>query len=193
LGIIGCFALAGGVAWWYPVSHTWLSVQLGLSGPGTYAVAASAPTAALADRVASLEQKVADAQAAVANDTAEMTSLQNDFQEATKEVAASNVALQNQSAQIQVLTEQLKGSIPSSTVDASSGSSDTTNSINAKVSINTGTEAQLDSLPGIGPTYAQRIIDYRTQHGPFANINDLTNVSGIGPATFDKIKDLIEL
>ncbi len=59
------------------------------------------------------------------------------------------------------------------------------------LNINTATLEELDSLPGIGPTTAQKIIDYRTEHGPFQAIEDIMNVSGIGPATFDRIKDLI--
>ena len=59
------------------------------------------------------------------------------------------------------------------------------------VNINTATLDELDTLPGIGPTTAQKIIDYRKQHGPFSNIEDIMNVSGIGPATFDNIKNLI--
>jgi competence protein ComEA len=61
------------------------------------------------------------------------------------------------------------------------------------VNINTATLDQLDALPGIGPTTAQKIIDYRTAKGPFARIEDIMNVSGIGPATFDKLKDLISI
>ncbi len=60
-----------------------------------------------------------------------------------------------------------------------------------RININTATLEELDSLPGIGPTLAQRIIDYRTENGPFTAIEDIMDVSGIGPATFDKIKDLI--
>jgi competence protein ComEA len=59
------------------------------------------------------------------------------------------------------------------------------------VNINTATAEELDNLPGIGPTTAQNIIDYRTQHGPFQRIDDLLNVPGIGPATFQLLKDLI--
>ncbi len=63
--------------------------------------------------------------------------------------------------------------------------------VTAKININTATAAELETLPRIGPVIAQRIIDYRTDHGPFARIEAIMNVSGIGPATFDQIKDLI--
>jgi competence protein ComEA len=59
------------------------------------------------------------------------------------------------------------------------------------ININTATVEQLDTLPGIGPTTAQKIIDYRATNGPFGTIDDIVNVSGIGPSTFDNIKDLI--
>lgn len=60
-----------------------------------------------------------------------------------------------------------------------------------RININTATLAQLDSLPSIGPATAQNIITYRTQHGAFARIQDIMNVPGIGPATFDAISGLI--
>ncbi|MCC7118813.1 MAG: helix-hairpin-helix domain-containing protein [Anaerolineales bacterium] len=59
------------------------------------------------------------------------------------------------------------------------------------ININTANLEELDSLPGIGPTTAQKIIDYREANGPFNVIEDITNVSGVGPATFEEIKDLI--
>jgi competence protein ComEA len=59
------------------------------------------------------------------------------------------------------------------------------------VNINTATLEELDALPGIGLTTAQKIIDYRTVNGPFGAIEDIMNVSGIGPSTFEGIKDLI--
>jgi len=67
-----------------------------------------------------------------------------------------------------------------------------TSHVNAgRVNINTATVSELDALPGIGPTTAQTIVDYRLQHGPFQIIQDIQNVPGIGPATYDRIKDYI--
>lgn len=59
------------------------------------------------------------------------------------------------------------------------------------VNLNTATVADLETLPRIGPTLAQRIIDYRDANGRFGSIDDLRNVSGIGEKTFDGLKDLI--
>lgn len=60
-----------------------------------------------------------------------------------------------------------------------------------RVNINTASADELDTLPSIGPTTAQAIVDYRLEHGSFASIQDIQNVPGIGPATYDKIKDYI--
>lgn len=59
------------------------------------------------------------------------------------------------------------------------------------IDINTASNFELESLPGIGPTTAQKIIDYRDANGPFLSIEDIINVPGIGPTTFDRIKNLI--
>ncbi|MBN1145893.1 MAG: helix-hairpin-helix domain-containing protein [Anaerolineales bacterium] len=59
------------------------------------------------------------------------------------------------------------------------------------ININTATQAELESLPYIGPALAQRIIEYREANGPFESIEEIIEVYGIGQSTFEKIKDLI--
>lgn len=61
------------------------------------------------------------------------------------------------------------------------------------ININTASLEELDRLPGIGPSIAQRIIDYRQENGSFTAIEEVQNVSGIGPAKYEEIKDLITL
>lgn len=60
---------------------------------------------------------------------------------------------------------------------------------NGKVNINTATQNELENLPGIGPSIASRIIEYREQNGKFEKIEDLQNVKGIGDAKFNTIKE----
>jgi competence protein ComEA len=60
-----------------------------------------------------------------------------------------------------------------------------------KIDINRAEPWLLEALPGIGEVLAQRIIDYRSENGPFRIIEDLLKVSGIGQATFEQIKDYI--
>ncbi|MBK9927867.1 MAG: ComEA family DNA-binding protein [Anaerolineales bacterium] len=62
---------------------------------------------------------------------------------------------------------------------------------NDLVNINTASSVELEALPGIGPTTAQKIVDYRETNGPFLSTEDIVNVSGIGPGTYERIKDLI--
>jgi|SRR5450759_848972 competence protein ComEA len=61
----------------------------------------------------------------------------------------------------------------------------------ALININTADATQLDTLPGIGPSTAQSIIDYRTKNGPFKKIEDIKNVPRIADTEFNKIKDMI--
>jgi competence protein ComEA len=61
------------------------------------------------------------------------------------------------------------------------------------VSLNRGTAAELDSLPGIGPSLAQQIISYREARGPFTSIDQLTDVPGIGPSKMEQLRPLVVL
>lgn len=62
---------------------------------------------------------------------------------------------------------------------------------NHKININTATVKELDSLPGIGPTMAKRIEEYRQSKGAFTSIEDIKHVKGIGDGLFKKIRDKI--
>jgi competence protein ComEA len=69
-----------------------------------------------------------------------------------------------------------------------------TNHINAgRVNINTASASELDALPGIGPSTAQAIVDYRIQNGSFQTIQAIQLVPGIGPFTFNGIQDYITI
>ena len=59
------------------------------------------------------------------------------------------------------------------------------------VHLNTATLEQLDSLPGVGPVTAQKILDYRQEHGAFSSVDELDAVPGIGPARMDTLRDLV--
>ena len=63
----------------------------------------------------------------------------------------------------------------------------------AGVNVNSADAEALKTLPGIGDAKAAAIIAYRSEHGAFASVDDLANVSGIGPATVEKLRPLVEL
>ena len=64
---------------------------------------------------------------------------------------------------------------------------------NAKVSLNAGSAIDLQTLPGIGEVTAARIITFREQNGPFATVDDLIKVKGVGVKTLDKLRPMLEL
>jgi competence protein ComEA len=59
------------------------------------------------------------------------------------------------------------------------------------VQLSTATLEQLDSLPGVGPVTAQKILDYRQEHGAFHSVDELDAVPGIGPKRLDQLRDLV--
>ena len=61
------------------------------------------------------------------------------------------------------------------------------------VDVNTASESELERLPGVGPSLARRIIEYREANGPFATPDDLQNVSGIGPSKFAKMEAFVRV
>jgi len=61
----------------------------------------------------------------------------------------------------------------------------------APIQLSTATIEQLDSLPGVGPATAQKILDYRTKHGAFSSVDELDAVPGIGPKRLEQLRDLV--
>ena len=82
-------------------------------------------------------------------------------------------------------------SAPSVSPQPSEGLS--TPSDGARININTATSQELQTLPGIGPAIAQRIIEYRQTSGGFSTVDDLTNVKGIGEKRLEKIRHLVAI
>ncbi|MFZ5643027.1 MAG: helix-hairpin-helix domain-containing protein [Bacillota bacterium] len=74
---------------------------------------------------------------------------------------------------------------------ASSGAKAVRSASPASVNINRASAKELESLPGIGPELAERVINYRTNKGFFASVEELKKVSGIGAKKYEKIKDLV--
>ena len=96
------------------------------------------------------------------------------------------------SIQTSVLSTQIATPATQDTAASSSTSTPaSTSHSSGKININTADLYELMRLDGIGETYAQRIIDYRNANGPFTDISDIKNVSGIGEKRFEAIKDSI--
>jgi len=105
--------------------------------------------------------------------------------------AAADLTLVNLAA---LLTDGEQVLVPAKVASAAPDGSTATSSQgtpNAPLHLNSATAEELDTLPGVGPTTAQRIIDYRTKHGPFATVDELDAVSGIGPAKLAELRDLV--
>jgi len=117
----------------------------------------------------------------------ETEQLQQQLDELNKKIDSLNKAVEDAKSQ--------QGTTTTTTKSTSSvkGASTSSNQVSGKVNLNTASVSQLDTLPGIGSTYAQRIIDYRNANGGFKSIDEIQSVKGIGPATFNKLKDLIAI
>ena len=85
------------------------------------------------------------------------------------------------------------GASPGTTASTSTttGSASSNSSVDKQVNINTATESDLQSIPGIGPSKAKSIIEYRETNGAFDSVEKIKEVNGIGEKTFDKLKDYL--
>ena len=84
-----------------------------------------------------------------------------------------------------------RGSAAPGAVGGASGSDASGAAPAGPVHLSTATLEQLDSLPGIGPVTAQKILDYRQKQGAFTSVDELDAVPGIGPARLDQLEDLV--
>lgn len=90
-------------------------------------------------------------------------------------------------------SSQTVSSSTKSTGNTGSTNGTNSNNQNSKININTATQTELETLPGIGPSTAMKIINYRKENGKFTSIEDIKKVSGIGDAKYAQIKDLIKI
>lgn len=93
----------------------------------------------------------------------------------------------------EVEEESYTSAVTSKTSAEQTGKSNTKSSSTktSKININKATQTDLETIPGIGPSTALKIIDYREKNGKFNSIEDIKNVSGIGDAKYEKMKDYI--
>ena len=103
------------------------------------------------------------------------------------------VEKQNQGESTNYISGTSSSNNTSSSTQRSVASKTGINNNNSKVNINTASIEELDTLPGIGETTANKIINYRNENGKFKSIEEIKEVSGIGDSKYEQIKDLIEI
>ncbi len=81
--------------------------------------------------------------------------------------------------------------VPSKTKSLDTTATDQDNPYNSIININTADSSELQKLDGVGPVLADRIVNWRRQHGGFKSIRQIDNVKGIGPSKYGSIKDMI--
>ncbi len=140
------------------------------------------------------EQIVVDLRGAITNPGIYKLDSNARMYELIKKAGGFKEANQECVNQAQILTDEQQIIIPSNDEDCSGDSSSlNSNSNGTKLNINEASVEQLTTLPGIGQTRAQQIVDYRDTNGKFKSIDDLKNVNGIGEQTFLNISELISV
>jgi competence protein ComEA len=96
------------------------------------------------------------------------------------ELQGINLAARLTDGQQVVVPEKARGAVATSAAGASPDS--------GPIGVGTATVEQLDTIDGIGPVTAQKIVDFRTQHGGVSSVDQLDQISGIGPATMESLR-----
>ena len=92
---------------------------------------------------------------------------------------------------IQVLVPPRAARVKGPASESSGGGASSGTAPGPPVSLSSATIAELDELPGVGPITAQKIVDYRLEHGPFGSVDDLDVVPGIGPTRIEQLRELV--
>jgi competence protein ComEA len=104
-----------------------------------------------------------------------------------------NLAAKVSDGQQVVVPKRVSGIAAATTAGASSAAATGPGAATGPISLNTATLEQLDQLDGIGPTTAQKILDWRKEHGGFRSVDDLQQISGIGPKRFESLKEKVRM
>jgi competence protein ComEA len=105
--------------------------------------------------------------------------------------AAGGALAGTDTSQINLAKKVSDGELIAVGVAAGPGASGAAGTAAGPVNLNTATLEQLQTLPGVGPVLAQRILDYRDQHGGFATVADLQKVTGIGASKYNDLKNRV--
>jgi competence protein ComEA len=158
----------------------WVDVAGAVARPGLYSLQDGARVAAALEKAGGVRAK---ADRAAVNLAAKLTDGQQVFVPSRGSLASGAAGASGAAAASGGAGESPAGG---SAAGASAGGGS-----GARISLSTATQAQLEQLDGIGPALAQRIIEYREQHGGFKSADQLQEVSGIGEKRFQALKDSI--
>ena len=182
--IVVMVALLGGAGLWYVRS---------LPQPVTIAEAPAGAAGPLASPTPEAPPLIVDVAGAVRRpgvyEFAEGDRVIDAIERAGGAVPKADLSLLNLAAPLtdgtQILVPKAGPALPSGAAAVPGGSA------GGGLNINSASATELEGLSGIGEVLAATIVEYRTQNGPFASVDDLLDVSGIGPATLDEIRDQI--
>jgi competence protein ComEA len=178
-------AVLGGAGLWYARSLP-KPVTIAESGPGAaqQVSSSSSPSVTLIVDVAGAVHQPG------VYEFAEGDRVIDAIERAGGSLAKADLSLLNLAAPLADGTQILVPKAGPPTVSGVTGGT-TPGSVGGLINVNTASATELETLSGIGEVLAATIIEYRMQNGPFASVEDLMDVSGIGPATLDEIRDQV--